>query len=201
MKIISVEAIDGAGKTTLVAQIKQYVEQTKDPFWKYTGFTRFPTSAFYHQYSKRKASDLTDAEVLRMQDEDKRIEIERNRGYRYDVLICDRGELTQIVYNKSESPSMRSDVIVFLDIPVEESLIRIHERNDEDILGFEKETTLRDMHSEYNRLIGSKDFRGKLIVVDVTDIDYRGQLADCYEAIHGLMERIKGNMMLLNHQT
>lgn len=168
LRVISIEGIDGTGKTTLHNLIRKRLEVNKE-----VGFVRFPTEDFYSKYEKRgKIKPLTAQEIEEMQSEDKKQTITKLKEHGYKYLFCDRAEVSQIVYNETKETSMESDVVIYLSIELDEALRRIKERKIEDNLGFEQEDTLRELKHRYEEILTSEKYKDKVVEEDVTDQEY-----------------------------
>src|SRR5690625_6578149 len=83
MFVVSIEGIDGTGKSTLVDKLEEYVNDIKevgDNYWEHIQFTRFPTRYFFERIANFNSKEtITDADMLRLQDEDKLHEINKRR--------------------------------------------------------------------------------------------------------------------------
>lgn len=175
MYLISIEGIDGTGKTTLWNRLKttESINKLKEQYT--VRFVQFPTSWFFEQLNElEKQGTLDDEKVLWLQNEDKKRLVEEMEKRGVGVLICDRGDVSQMVYNKDKEPSIQSDLVVYLHIQLEEALRRIQLREVADNLGFEQEDTLKEIQIDYERIIFNYFLDGRAKVWNVTDIDYNG---------------------------
>ncbi|MCH4866795.1 hypothetical protein [Bacillus sp. 1006-3] len=165
MIICSIEAIDGAGKTTIFERLKEDRDINDGSL--HIEYVRFPTDDFYRKY--RSLNTPSAAMILKLHDDDKRSLVADARSRGVDLLICDRGDVTQTVYNgQCSKNTMYSDLVIFLKTGVETAMKRIACRGNEDILGFETEGKLKHIADEYLRVLNRLDYRGRYVEV-VTD--------------------------------
>src|SRR5699024_9857823 len=85
---------------------------------------KFPGGYFFKHYR----DDLTDEEIEELQQKDKSIIYEWGRNKKLDVLIGDRGEVSQKVYNGTDKTSIESDLVIYLDIDIEEAFKKRDEK-------------------------------------------------------------------------
>src|SRR5699024_11074003 len=163
MRVVSLEGIDGAGKSVLV----EYLEKNM----KVEGIevVSFPSSHFYERYYKGMRGPV----VEMIQQEDKKYMYDKHVKKGTKVLLCDRAEVSQMVYNGTEKTSIKSDKVIYLDIEVDKALDRVNERGIEDPLDFEKREVLEDKKKEYERILKSKEYRDKVEWVKVDGDGYR----------------------------
>ncbi|QTG87315.1 hypothetical protein [Bacillus amyloliquefaciens] len=165
MIICSIEAIDGAGKTTVFERLKEDRDINDGSL--HIEYARFPTDDFYQMYKRlnKPSGDV----FLNLHNEDKRSLVKSARSRGVDLLICDRGDVTQTVYNgQCSKDTMYSDLVIFLKTSVETAMKRIAHRGSEDIYGFETEDKLKHIANRYLRVLNRLDYRGRYVEV-VTD--------------------------------
>jgi len=200
MFVVSIEGIDGTGKSTLVDKLEEYVNDIKevgDNYWEHIQFTRFPTRYFFERIANFNSKEtITDADMLRLQDEDKLHEINKRRQQGCKLLICDRGEVSQRVYNQCENTSIESDFVIYLSIQLEEALRRISTRGVEDNLGFEDGDILKRVQESYKKVLETDQYKNKVKFYDVTDADYRGSLEKIYSYIDCFIKDIERRTFL-----
>src|SRR5699024_12562630 len=108
-------------------------------------YVKFPGGYFFKHYR----DDLTDEEIEELQQKDKSIIYEWGRNKKLDVLIGDRGEVSQKVYNGTDKTSIESDLVIYMNIDIEEAFKRIDVRGEEDNLGFENKDVLTEKKNRY----------------------------------------------------
>src|SRR5699024_6633677 len=96
-----------------------------------------------------------------------------------DVLMGDRGEVSQKVYNGTEKTSIESDVIIYLDISIDEAFKRMSVRGIEDNLGYESREVLTEKRKKYKEIL-NRDYKGKVFWFVVTDSGYKDKEGNIY---------------------
>lgn len=185
MKIISIEGIDGTGKTTLLNNIKKVSGKGK--------YISFPTEHFFERYNTYKQDNLLTESILeKLQSEDKEQAIRKLKEQGYEWVICDRFEVTQIVYNKTQNPRYRSDVVVYLELGIDDVFKRIGARQEEDNLGFETRDKLTQLKEDFEVVLKTDYYRDKVLRYNVLNVDYdqefiSGILSDIEDKLEGTL--------------
>ena len=159
MKVVTIEGIDGAGKTVFYNKIKAEAERQGLTG---IGFAELPSDYFFSKYRK----DMTDKEIEQLQNEDKAVVYKKYLEEGNRVMLSDRGDVTQKVYNGSKEVSISSNLVLYLSISVEDSLKRIQKRGVDDNLGFENEETLTELKKNYEEVLSREEYEGKVIYID-----------------------------------
>ena len=152
MYLVTIEGIDGSGKSTLFERLKECYKRDN------VDYVKFPGGYFFNHYR----DNLTDEEIEELQQKDKRIIYEWGRNKQLDVLIGDRGEVSQKVYNGTDKTSIESDLVIYLDIDIEEAFKRIDVRGEEDNLGFENKDVLTEKKKRYEEVL-EKEYKDKVV--------------------------------------
>lgn len=170
MKFLTLEGIDGSGKTTLYNRVKELYQETG------VEFKEFPGEHFFKNYTK----DLKDSEIEELHQQDKLKEYVDSKKRGIKVLVGDRGDVTQKVYNGTQETSVESDVVVYLDIGLKEAFKRMDVRGEEDNLGFEKEDVLKEKKELYEKVLRSDSYKYKTVWVKILGNKYEveGEVLD-----------------------
>lgn len=174
LKVISIEGIDGTGKTGVLDGLKNTLGTEE------TCFVSFPTKWFYGKYEELKeeyreyGGDLLafERKINQLQSEDKLRVYEQLLAEGKKVLYCDRFDVSQKVYNGSvlgeemTDVVVNSDYVIHLDVDVETVLKRISSRGEEDYMGYEQESTLRQLRERYLTVLKT-EYAGKYRVVSI----------------------------------
>lgn len=139
--ILSIEGIDRSGKTTINNLLQKHYDKDKG-----IKFKKFPdkTSAYGRMVYECLESDLVRYKknycLYNSMDKNQGVEDLLDKG-NSGVCIIDRFDVTQYVYGKGlgvENPleylRYESDVVIYIDISVEESLRRGNELGDNDLI-------------------------------------------------------------------
>src|SRR5699024_9509972 len=163
VRVVSLEGIDGSGKSFLVDRVESGL------LLKGVEVVRLPSRYFFSRYHK----GLSDAEVEQLQQDDKKHVYDKHVAKGTRVMLCDRAEVSQKVYNGTVNTSIESDKVIYLDIEVEKALERVNIRGEDDNLGFESKTILEAKKKEYERILKSDKYRNKVDWVKVEGNGYR----------------------------
>lgn len=189
MYIISIEAIDGSGKTTLAENIKKEIEKRIEQgseIYKKVAFVKFPSEHFFSQYSGKKET-LSENEIRLLQDRDKLSKINQLEKEGYKVALCDRAEVTQMVYNNDPNPSISSDYIFYIHIELDQAVENINKRKIKDNLGFEEKETLKRLRIKYEDILFSDKYYDKVQVFPFSSL--KGEAGN--EVIEIIVEKIR----------
>lgn len=156
MRVISIEGIDGTGKTSLLKGLEDEIKSNL------ICFDSFPSEWFRREYEKLKGT--LEGKEFHKRVNDLHTE-DKLRTYKYwkeqgkEVMICDRFELTQKVYDgemlgqNTLDTGITSELVIFLDADVDVVLSRIETREQEDYLDFENKEMLTVMRERYESII------------------------------------------------
>lgn len=174
LKVISIEGIDGTGKTVLLEGLRDKLNN-KDHC-----FVNFPTKMFYEKYRELDKDKYREEEyfeeVNRLQTEDKEFFYEYWKQNGKKIMFCDRYDVTQKVYDGSSlgkqtiDLDVKSDLVIYLSADMETILNRIDERGEEDCLGYEEEERLKELEKRYERIL-EEEYQGKYKVIEIGSED------------------------------
>lgn len=174
MKVISIEGIDGTGKTALYEGLKDKLASDDKCFMK------FPTKRFYKKYLELDKDqyrlDRYFQVVNDLQTEDKAHFYNHWKQQGKKVMICDRYDVSQKVYDGSNlvgqtvEVDMESDFVIYLSTDIETSMKRINKRNAEDMLGYEEKEKLIELKSRYERVL-NEEYQGRHKVIEIKPED------------------------------
>lgn len=174
MKVISIEGIDGTGKTELLKGLERRLGQQD------RCFVNFPTERFYERYIDldkdmyRGLDYFKEVNLLQSDDKIHTYTYWKQRGKR--IMFCDRYDVTQKVYDGSRlgEPTVEldtaSDLVIYLDVDIETVLARINNRGIDDCLGYEEENTLRELKVRYERIL-EEEYSGRYKVISISPDD------------------------------
>lgn len=191
LKVISIEGIDRSGKTTIKDKLtKIYDKDSK------VNFKKFPdkSSAYGRMVYECLATDLDKYKanycLYNSMDKNQGIEQLTNKS---GVLLVDRFDVTQYVYGKGLGVSnpldylrYESDVVIYIDISVEESLRRGDILQDNDLLEGDS-TILESVSQHYTEYLELLSTKGR----EVHYIDGLQSREDILEAVVSIIESHK----------
>lgn len=183
MRVVTIEGIDGTGKTTLLNKLEDSIGE--DLYC----FVSFPTERFYKKYNEldkgKLQGDAYFKEVNRLQTEDKEYTYKLWKEKGKKVMFCDRFEVSQKVYDGSHlgeiTSNIESDLVIYLMGEVENMVERIGERGVEDCLGYEELEELKRLAVRYERIL-FRQYEGRYKIVDAEQ-GKEGILQDTLEAL------------------
>lgn len=184
MYVISIEGIDGAGKTSLLDALQEKIYNQK------ICFVSFPTEQFYRRRQQISQDDNYTEEINRLQTEDKQDAYHYWERKGMKVMICDRYDVSQKVYDGSSlkqytvDTAIKSDFIIYLNIGVDTVMERIHNRGVEDVLGYEDADRLKQLRMRYERIL-KEEYKNYVIIA----VENQGSVDDmASETLHILRE-------------
>lgn len=174
MKVISIEGIDGTGKTVLLEGLREKLSSDD------RCFVKFPSKRFYKQYREldkdKYREDSYFKEVNKLQTEDKAFFYDYWQQQGKKIMFCDRYDVSQKVYDGSSlgertiDLDTKSDWVIYLDVDIETILARINERGEDDCLGYEEEEKLRELKLRYERIL-EEEYKGSYKVIEISPTD------------------------------
>ncbi len=169
---VTVEGIDGAGKSTLVSALEDRYPDA--------AFTREPTGSWLGDCVERSISDedsspFTDLFLFTADHSDHLERVVRPAVEAGDLLFCDRYVDSRIAYQGAtlqgrvnrpmeyvrrihEPWSITPDLTLLLDLPVEQALTRLDMR-----MKYENESQLRDVRENYRTLAEQEPERFRVV--------------------------------------